>query len=438
MGSRRHRRSWGSSVVSNGKLVLTALFFALLFATAVFLATKYGSDKWFDGELFDGERADKVNSLEEIGANEPDTERWNLLYIDLAPSAFDLLQLALGVTTTVVASVFLAISLGRHNRERIEAERAAREEDRRVDRSFSEQFVAATELLAEDNLTKRVAGLHALGNLGRSHLPSSFDYRKDHPRHTQQCIDLMCDFLKTSDGAEKPTPEKPLHVDIDCRRPSPSEEAARQAAVDHLLDIPLSLVHKVPRKFDPERHFSYKINIGDSDLSYVNFQKMSEEGWTSLPPFFSVSLRGSCLYKAKMEGLFLWYGDLSHANIREVDLAEANLHSTRLSKARIRESNLRNVCLNNVDAEKVLIVDTDLRGATLYESNLVGAFLCCVQLKGANFLKAKVQDLEICKESIGGVEGKGENYIFSNGAKVVPCRRLWRRWLPGGRTRNGE
>jgi hypothetical protein len=89
--------------------------------------------------------------------------------------------------------------------------------------------------------------------------------------------------------------------------------------------------------------------------------------------------RKSPLFPADLRGV-----DLTNANLHGADLQKANLEGAILTGADLREANLRGANLRNADLTYSNLWDADLREAILY-----GAVLYPAETLGANFYGAK-------------------------------------------------
>jgi len=155
---------------------------------------------------------------------------------------------------------------------------------------------------------------------------------------------------------------------------------------------------------------------GGADLSYAN-------------------LRGVNLGDADLGGANLSYVNLSYANLRGVnlgdaDLGGANLSYVNLSYANLRDAdlggvNLRGADLSYADLSYANLSYANLRDADLGGVNLRGADLSYADLSYANLSYVNLRDADLGGVNLGDVNLRGANFRGANlrGANLDPIKR---------------
>jgi uncharacterized protein YjbI with pentapeptide repeats len=108
------------------------------------------------------------------------------------------------------------------------------------------------------------------------------------------------------------------------------------------------------------------INLSQADLRGADLSKANLR---------EVNLSGANLAEAQLNE-----ADLSSANLERANLTEASLIKAYLIKANLRSANLRDAYLTGAYLTKSIVTDADLKGAYLNGSQLTGA-----DLKGARY-----------------------------------------------------
>lgn len=119
-------------------------------------------------------------------------------------------------------------------------------------------------------------------------------------------------------------------------------------------------------------------DLTDANLDYASLNATSK---------YPTSLRGSCLYSAKLNSCGFIGADLRDTDLRYSQLAESHFHSTRLSGAYVREADLRNATLVEVDLRGVKDAENaQWDGAVLRHCTLTREQRVLVSLLGATVI----------------------------------------------------
>lgn len=106
------------------------------------------------------------------------------------------------------------------------------------------------------------------------------------------------------------------------------------------------------------------LNLSDADLFNGHFQEANLSG---------TNLQNTRLMFAILRGADLSNANLRGANLRFADLTGANLTGADLSGTDLREAILRNANLSQVDLSETILVSANLHGADLTKANLSGS-----------------------------------------------------------------
>ena len=117
-----------------------------------------------------------------------------------------------------------------------------------------------------------------------------------------------------------------------------------------------------------------------------------------------IDLRGVNLSYANLKMAILYEADLSGANFCKADLSEADLRSTYLQEANFLGANLSNAKLNSADLINAYIDECELVSANLEKANLSGALL-----EGANLSKANFTEANLTRAYLGNVNLSNSN-----------------------------
>jgi hypothetical protein len=191
---------------------------------------------------------------------------------------------------------------------------------------FTERFSRAAEQLGNPALPVRLGGIYALWRLAQ-----------DSPkRDLTSVIDILCAFVRD-----------PPHPPVD--RPKPDTREGRPAAAENEANA-----RKKPR---PDVQSILDL-IGGRDARYRE----------RLPDSHHLNLTG--------------------ANLRAADLADADLTNANLTGADLPDANLTRACLTYAKLKDANLTGADLRDAGLSDANLTHTLLGAADLSGADLSDA--------------------------------------------------
>jgi uncharacterized protein YjbI with pentapeptide repeats len=119
------------------------------------------------------------------------------------------------------------------------------------------------------------------------------------------------------------------------------------------------------------------------------------------------------LYRADLAGTDLRRANLFKAQLLRTDLRKAQLDETRLAKASLQEANLRGADLSRLDLSEVTLVLADL-----CDANLRGSDLRRTTLHSANLSKADLRGANLSERFLFGVNLYGANLHRANLSKA--------------------
>lgn len=128
------------------------------------------------------------------------------------------------------------------------------------------------------------------------------------------------------------------------------------------------------------------LNLSRKDLQYAIFCNAN----LRRANLFEADLRNADLRRANMYRAFCCYANMYGADLRNADLREANLRGADLRRANIYGADLRNANLSGSN-----LSGANLCRANLKEANLGNAKLCGTDFRGADLRGAKLQNVDM-------------------------------------------
>jgi hypothetical protein len=232
-------------------------------------------------------------------------------------------------------------------------------EDRKLtqERLVTDRYVKAAELLKEEDVTVRVAGIYSFERIAN-----------DSPKDHWTIIQLLSSYIREKSPyySQEKKEDKELSFDI-------------QAAI------------KVIKDRDSEKDCYKK----EETIWQVFLKLLSKEEKCSN----FLDLRGSNLFLANLQGAYLYGANFSNANLYGVNLSDANLYSVNLYVANLYGANFSNANLYGAN----------LYGANLYGVNLSNANLEYADLTYANLSGADLSDANLIYTNLRGANLRGAN-----------------------------
>ncbi len=233
----------------------------------------------------------------------------------------------------------------------------------------SERYEKAARMLGDKVLAVRIAGCHALENLGI-----------DDEKMTTQCIQLLSTFIVNPFDDKDESHKDETDEDKTVNKPIKQDT---QAALNGLSAIGSYYYEK------SEKTVLKKANLTGADLKGADLKGADLRDATLI----KADLRGADLFKANLTGALL-----RHANLTG-DLAHANLSSADLFRAELTGAFLLAANLTGASLTRAYLAGADLTGADLRSANLTGADLTDADLRHVN---------NLTKEQIISAEFRGK------------------------------
>ncbi len=245
----------------------------------------------------------------------------------------------------------------------------------------SERYEKAAHMLGDKVLAVRIAGCHALENLG-----------VDDEKMTTQCIQLLATFIRNpfvdKDETDKnETDENETESSFKVIKLSQDV----QAAVNGLSAIS-KYYYKKSRKKVLDKVDLRGANLRGADLKGADLR--------------GANLKGANLVNADLKGadltqVQLWNANLTRANLIQADLTRANLLFANLSRAHLLGINLSGAYLSNVNLSSAGLIGANLTDANLTDANLTKANLNRANLTNAYLVRANLKEAkDLTKEQI--------------------------------------
>ena len=140
------------------------------------------------------------------------------------------------------------------------------------------------------------------------------------------------------------------------------------------------------------------VDLHDADLSHANLSQVY---------LFQANLAGADLTEARLYQAYLADADLGHAilteaYLRNAELARANLWGAGLSGAILQEANLCQATLWLARSERAVFEKAKLRGANCRGANFFDANLVEADLAGANLRNADLNSADLFRAELSG------------------------------------
>lgn len=385
-----------------GSVVVNVLVVWAATLSTIALASYFAAQKLYNFDFLGNERADSVDPITDfldpdLNANDPAAMNslrndWDFHYVDQATSPLDVFQTALAVTTALGAAAFLVISLHRNARER-------REESRRIAQAFADNYGQAAAQIASIDVAEQLAGLYAMANLARAKLPTTARHTPADRRGTQQCIDMICSYLRLVHIPHPDSPRRGADPVGGYGRPQKRSAVGtsavcivtRQArsAQQTALDLLFSLLTEIAasRSGDTEIE-QYTFNLEGADLSGLTFHG---ESWWEYGKIVTINLKGAILRKTNLKHSYLYKTNLRHADLTEANLVDVKTKQVNMAGACLRGANLQGANLNGANLRHCDFEFTNLLRAMMHRTDLIGANLQHAQLQNAALRHSELQ-----------------------------------------------
>ena len=288
---------------------------------------------------------------------------------------------------------------------------------------LNERYQKGAEMLGNDVLSVRLAGIYALQRL-------SEDYPE---QYHLQVIRLLSAFVRlpTKDQSLesgqveiesgtllgiRPDLEAVMEV-INCRSKSGTEI---ERGANYRLDLRGARLPGAQfLNADLSNTFFHHAilsgaNFANSNLSDTFLRHADLSGSI----FFDVKFTRTRFESANLSGALLQDLDLQMASFHYANLSGANLLKAKLSRAIFQDAVLTNAWLESSDLSNATFLRADLSGARLAKANLSNVQFLDANLKEADFSDANLSGAEF---SIGGPQtAKGLNQAQLDGARSDP------------------
>ncbi len=245
------------------------------------------------------------------------------------------------------------------------AQQQVRSAQRQADTAYqgllNERYQKGAEMLGSDVLAVRLAGIYALGQLGR-----------DHPaEYYVQVMKVLTAFVRHADPEQSPKVAEEDSTRVDVREAVAWIGANRDLAMEENAEYRIDLTGAYLRN----------ANLIGADLSRTLLEK--------------VNLTDAALWNVNFAGAHLWYARLEGAKLVMADLSGAELLNAKLSRAILGDAILIDANLTgadlSADAEwQDSSAATHLSGANLTRANLTGANLTGIWAPGADLTEANL------------------------------------------------
>lgn len=250
------------------------------------------------------------------------------------------------MVVAILASAFAGLGLVythvtlQHTREKDREQVTLTREGQMTDR-----YATAIELMAAQELTKRLGGIYALERIMR-----------DSPKDHETIIEVLAAFVRE----HAPRPEQDPDV------PSERESAVMQEHVQAALTV-------LARR--PTRTESFGINLRNTDLRGAHMPMAD-------------------LREADLSGAFLEYADLQWADLHEANFEGCHLENVDLTSAKLTGSNLQRAFLCQMTLTDAELDYARMSWALVLGSSLVRTKFVKTNLHGARFINSNLDEAD--------------------------------------------
>ncbi|WP_329334204.1 pentapeptide repeat-containing protein [Streptomyces sp. NBC_00663] len=271
------------------------------------------------------------------------------------------------MVVAILASIFAGLGLAythvtlQHTREKDREQAALTREGQMTDR-----YATAIELLASQELTKRLGGIYALERIMR-----------DSPKDHESIVEVLAAFVRE----HAPRPEQDDSV----------ESEREQASMHEHVQAALTVLGR-----RPERRESFAINLRHTDLR-------------------GAQLASADLRSVNLQGSFLEYAELKNADLLEANMEACHLEHCNLTGADLTSSNLERAYICEATLDDARLDHARLNYALVKGSSLVKTSLVKANLQGARFIGAVLDDADLTSSRMMVAKFTG---TYTKGAKL--------------------
>ena len=245
---------------------------------------------------------------------------------------------------------------------------------------LNERYQKGAEMLGNEVLAVRLAGIYALQRLAEEH-PKQYHV---------QVMRLFCAFVR-----------HPIEVEVEmAARPSDSILFLESQGIREDVQVAMEAIgHRSEEGTLLEKQSQFKLNLRGADISNARLDEANLAG----ADFTNADLRHARLMRADLSDAILWHADLSYvidpespvelptrldgANLCGANLMYANLSGAKLQGARLCHSKL---------------FEANLSSTFLFQAKLISADISLANLTGATLDNADISNAELGKGHILG------------------------------------
>ena len=311
--------------------------------------------------------------------------------------------LAFGAIGVVAASV-ITYHRQRTSQGQLDLERRTRQHER---------YAKGSEMLADESLAVRIAGLNVIAALGRE-VPVDDELR-------QTCLNLICAYLRVA----SPLPTN----DEDEGERNPPNDGYREVTAEACRLLPtllnwssssdsseptLELDVRSTNLFDLDLH-ARRIGPARLDGAVLTGANLNGADLTGAD-LTGATLTRATLERANLTGADLTRANLERANLKDANLTGADLTRATLERANLEDANLRGAQMHGANLTRATLERANLDDANLKDANLTRTDLTRAYLEGANLIGANLKDANLTRADLTRAYLEGANL---NGATLT-------------------
>ena len=246
---------------------------------------------------------------------------------------------------------------------------------------LNERYQKGAEMLGNEVLAVRLAGIYALQRLAEEHSE----------QYHVQVMRLLCAFARHP--TRQMQSEAPVQDEMAVRKSDPTPFDEPQEIREDVQAVMAAIGYRRGEAILLEKHSQFKLDLRGADIRNARLNKANLAG----ADFTNANLRQAHLVSADLSNAVLRHADLScevegtpmmfktlldGASLCGANLMYANLSGARFQGARLCHSDL---------------FETDLSDTFLYQAKLISADIGLANLTGAILIDANISDARLAK-----------------------------------------
>ena len=280
---------------------------------------------------------------------------------------------------------------------------------------LNERYQKAAEMLGNEVLSVRLAGIFALQRLATEH-PGQYHV---------QVMRLFCAFIRLPTRDQNIEPGNALfwqaalgtRQDVESVLDAIGSREETRRVLERRGDVRLDfrganlsgaqILNADLSKTIFQNSNLFNVNFANTDLTGANFSNAN----LSMAQFYEVDFTGIHLLSANLSGAMLQDAEMVRLSLHNVNLSDANLGRANLSKSNLQGSNVASAWLDGADLTGVNFLKADLSKARLDRADLTGAKFLDADLTDANISESNLSGVRFSNDGLQAAKGLTQTQI---------------------------